>query len=267
MRGKKVKGKLKKYFHTHKYVVIVALIAVVALLTLSTFAFYNHKEENEIIDNNLSQLSAVGTINGKNIVVSAESNSPCFIRLKLSYSDDDTDKYATLLSNYIQQTTTTTGYSWKFNDGFYYLIDKTTNNMLTVSSSSTVFSFTSNYQTPTLTAFRLLNGGVYSISNSADFTITNATLKIKAEAISAYKIDSMTVDEAKQNFNNAQRTNQRFGVVLFQYNNKITANVVNRNTMVELPKGTGLRFEMNGEEFLDSSVKADGYSLIVDMQK
>ena len=84
--------------------------------------------------------------------------------------------------------------------------------------------------------------------------------------ISAYKITEMTIEKAKQSFNNAQRTNQKDGVVLFQYNNKIEANVVNKNTMVELPKGTGLRFELNGVEYLDSSVKAEGYTLIVAMQ-
>ena len=76
----------------------------------------------------------------------------------------------------------------------------------------------------------------------------------------------MTIENAKLSFNNAQRTNQKYGIVLFQYNNKIEANVVNRNTMVELPKGTGLRFQLNGEEYVESSVIADGYTLIVDMQ-
>ncbi len=260
------KGKVTKYFLEHKAIISLAFIALIVLLTLSTFAFYNHKEENPIIDNNLTQLSAVGTISGQSIVIKSQTDAPCFIRVKLSYSDDETDKYATLLSNYIQQTSSTSAYGWIFNDGFYYLIDKATNNMLTVSSSTVAYNFTTSYASPTLNSFRLINGGSYSVANSGDFVVSAVSLKINAEAISAYKISEMTIENAKQSFNNAQRTNQKYGIVLFQYNNKIEANVVNRNTMVELPKGTGLRFELNGEEYVESSVRADGYTLIVDMQ-
>ena len=96
------KGRISKYFLNHKALTIVVFIALIVLLTLSTFAFYNHKEENSIIDNNLNQLSAVAMINGQSIAIQSQTNAPCFIRVKLSYSEDEMDKYATLFSNYIQ---------------------------------------------------------------------------------------------------------------------------------------------------------------------